>query len=275
MLGLWLSLVVSMCSFTTSVSAGTFRCDGCTPLAKRQVALAAGEGEHVVYDLLNNQATGFSVEPDDQTPGSLAAYYLSVDPLINNQVAAFSALFTATGGSMILSAGIRSDDLQMQGLGGATAFDVVENANLRAQLGDSIWMNPPATLPAVVRNVIETVKAWTLALSGVSTSPKIVVTFNDGSRVVFVIDFQNQKASYEVGSSRTANGQLIPESNSPTDAAGTWTFGAGTSGGSDDPSRFILHLQSLGIPVVTNGTSVGSIRCTFDGKTLSCTAYPE
>jgi len=265
---LW-SSAVGMCLLASTASAAIIRCDGCSELAYEQKALAAGAGEHVVYDLANDRVVGFSVERYDRELRRQFVFPTDVPPEIRAQVTAFSAFFKETGGSMIQTVEVRADELQLVGLGGASAFDVVGDANLRARMADQIWQRPPATVPAALRNVIETLLSATMTFIGITTSPRITIVFIDGSSVSFVIDFVKQKASYDRGSARTSSGQLIPESNAPSDAAGTWTFGSGSAGPSDDIGRFVNHLRSLGIPV-TGGGGTSKISCTFDGVTLSC-----
>ena len=273
-LAFWV-LLLSVFAAIEPASAQTIRCDGCSPAAKRDVAKAAGEGSYVVYDLINNQATGFDVTRDDQSLGSYQASVSDVNPLIKNQVAAFSAFFAATGGSMVVSSAIDANDINLPGLGGSTAFDIAEDANLRSQLADSLWSAPPHGVNSALLWVIETIKAAGFTLAGITTSARMAVVFWDGSSVAFTVDLNLQQVSYIRGSARTGGGQLIPETNDPFEVAGTYRFNI--PGSLDtDASRFLLHLAALGIPVVNSSSGpAGTVRCTFDGKTLTCRTYPN
>ncbi|PKM15556.1 MAG: hypothetical protein CVV12_08065 [Gammaproteobacteria bacterium HGW-Gammaproteobacteria-2] len=266
MRGLLWSTAIGACLLASTASAAIIRCDGCSESAYEQKAVAAGLGEHVVYDLANDRAVGFSVEFDRELRRQFV-FPIDVPPEIRAQVIAFSAFFKDTGGSMIQTVEVSADELQLLGLGGASAFDVVGDSNLRARMADRIWLSPPSSVPAALRNVIETLLAGTMTFLGITTNPRFTVVFIDGSKVSFVIDFVKQKASYDPGSGRTASGQVIPESTAASEA-GTWTFGQGSAGASDDIGQFIDHLRSLGIPVTGGGTK--RIKCTFDGVTLSC-----
>lgn len=263
---LW-AAAMAMCLLASTASAAIIRCDGCSESAYEQKAEAAGRGRHVVYDLANDRAVGFRVVYDRES-GSLFVEPDDVPAEIRAQVTAFSAFFKDTGGSMIQTVQVRADELQVLGLGGASAFDVVGDANLRARMADRLWQSPPSSVPAALRNLIETLVSATMTFIGVTTSPRIIVVFIDGSSVSFTIDFNLQQASYVSGGARTASGQLIPESNVASNA-GTWTFGPGSAGAADDINQFINHLRSLGVPV-TGGSGSRRISCTFDGVTLSC-----
>jgi hypothetical protein len=270
--------LISLFSVVAPAAATSIRCDTCSPSAKRQVAIAAGEGMHLVYDLVNSQAVGFVVEPDDQYPGALTAALVDVEPWVKDQVAAFSLLFAATGGSMIISASIDSEDINVEGIAGKTAFDVLEDMSLRTRISDSLWLSPPSRgVDSALLAVMESIKAIGLTLRGFPTSAVFVVTFPDGSSASFKTDLEGQRVSYVRGSGRTSNGQPIPETNDPFEVTGTYDLPPGDSPTQAD--RFILHLTSLGVPV-GNASSVGPgggarVVCTFDGKTLHCTVYPK
>jgi hypothetical protein len=252
-------------------SAGIIRCDGCAESAYQQAAVAAGPGEHVVYDLANDRVVGFSVEYDRESRRPRVSP-ADVDPEIRAQVTAFSVLFWEVGAALNQTVEVRADDLQLLGLGGASAFDVVEDASLRTRMADRLWQHPPSTLPVSLRNAIDAVRSAPFPIIGGSYRTRINAIFGDGSRVSFMLGFATQDAPYDPGSARTPGGQLIPDSYAPNEAAGIWTFGKGSVGESDDAGRFVEHLRALGIPVTGAGDDTKTIKCIREGGTLACTA---
>lgn len=271
MRGVLCSTAVGMSLLASTTSAGIIRCDGCSGLAYEQITAAAGPGEHVVYDLANDRVFGFSVEYDHESRRPLVSPS-DVPPEIRAQVTAFSALFWEVGASMNQTVEVRADDLQLPGIGGATAFDVVEDVNLRTRMADRLWQSPPATLPVSLRNAIDAVRSALFSIIGGSKRTRINAIFGDGSRVSFMLDFAAQEAPYDPGSAVTPSGQLIPDAYAPSGTTGIWTFGKDSVGESDDAGRFIEHLRSLGIPVIGGGDDTKTIKCTREGGTLGCTA---
>jgi len=267
---LW-STAVGMCLLASAASAGIIRCDGCAESAYEQIKAAAGPGEHVVYDLANDRVVGFSVEYDRELRRPLVSPS-DVPPEIRAQVTAFSALFWEVGSSMIQTVEIQADDLQLPGIGGATAGDVVEELSLRTRIADRLWQRPPSTLPVSLRNAIDAVRSASFSIVAGPSRTRINAVFGDGSRVSFLLGFAIQDAPYDPGSARTPSGQLIPDSYAPDEAAGIWTFGKGSVGESDDAGRFIEHLRSLGIPVTGGGDDTKTIKCSRESGTLACTA---
>lgn len=269
--GVLCSSAVGMSLLASTASAAIIRCDGCSELAYEQKALAAGAGEHVVYDLANDRAIGFSVEYDRELRRPRVSPS-DVPPEIRAQVTAFSALFWEVGAALNQTVEIQADDLQAHGLDGATAFDVVEDVSLRTRIADRLWQRPPSTLPVSLRNAIDAVRSALFSIIGGSKRTRINAIFGDGSRVSFMLDFAAQEAPYDPGSALTPSGQLIPDAYAPSGSTGIWTFGKDSVGESDDAGRFIEHLRSLGIPVTGGGDDTKTIKCSRESGTLACTA---
>ncbi|MCA0300600.1 MAG: hypothetical protein LCH68_16575 [Proteobacteria bacterium] len=110
-----------------------------------------------------------------------------------------------------------------------------------------------------------------LGLTG-EVKVQIAVTFADGTVAFFVLTGTEQKAKYQQGQSRTAEGQIIPEELGPT-TSGQWQAGAG--GNLDD---LTLHMNNLGAHVSFAG-NVGvviTLECTWkvttQGGFLDCVA---
>lgn len=267
---LW-SSAVGMCLLASTASAAIIRCDGCAESAYQQAAVAAGPGEHVVYDLANDRAVGFSVEYDRESRRPRVSP-ADVDPEIRAQVTAFSVLFWEVGAALNQTVEIQADDLQTHGLDGATAFDVVEDVSLRTRMADRLWQHPPSTLPVSLRNAIDAVRSASFSIVAGPNRTRINTVFGDGSRVSFLLGFATQDAPYDRGSARTPGGQLIPDSYAPNEAAGIWTFGKGSVGESDDAGRFIEHLRALGIPVTGAGDDTTRIKCSRESGAFGCTA---
>ena len=101
---------------------------------------------------------------------------------------------------------------------------------------------------------------------------QIAVTFADGTVAFFVLTGTEQKAKYQKGQSRTAEGQVIPEELGPA-TSGQWQAGAG-----GNLDGLTLHMSNLGahLSFAGNGGEVVTLECTWkatvQGGFLDCVA---
>jgi hypothetical protein len=252
--------------FAPPSHAALLRCDGCSYAAYEQKALARGRGIHFVYDLINSRVVSFDVEYDRET-GQTFISPDYVDPSTVALVNALSAFHKETGGSMIQTIEINGDDLQVNGLGGANAFDVLRDGNLRAGVGDKLMTSFPSQRGSdLIETYSEQLVRGLVAVFGLTEGVvlEVRIHFIDGSSVVFTIDWTANTAEYRQGSARTAQGDQIPESNG-AGASGSYGF-PGDNVGAD---RFSNYMRELGALVeAVNGAT--HFVCSFDGVTVHC-----
>jgi len=272
----------SLALLSTAVSAANIPCHSCSEGVYESRAIGAGTGRHYVFDYPQgnlrrylvecrsgiNQRSSSGTNEALRAPAAAAACRpgsrLIAEPLENepSMVQGFLDLkwfWDETGGTMRKGIEIDYPDLP-----GATpdvsAYDVIQDYNFRSRLSDGVadrayelWR---------MSFVLSAANAFRGFTDGIRMS--IVVKFADGTTSVFSLNYPDVNAKYEPESSRTPDGQAIPEANSPI-YAGTWDTDMGTPEALQD---FLDYLTSLGIPVIrTNGTT---LRCTWDGHTLRC-----
>jgi hypothetical protein len=259
--------------FFSEGRAAIFECRGCSASVMEYQARHQGPGTHVVYDLATGTTLGFEVhyEPDVWTGGGywdqMFAAPTSVDPEVQALIDSLSIYFGETNGLMASFITVALDDLDNlpSGVSGASAYDIVRNANIRAMLGDRLAQG---NIPGA-SNAFFTLVNMGMSIAGVTSGTVLEVTVvsADGTSTVFKIEVGVGSAEYQSGRARTEDGQLIPEANSPN-YAGTY---------SSPSADFVGHLGGLGIPV-SGGGGGGSIiwlECVWDGQNLHCTIVEE
>lgn len=211
--------LVALTNASDSAAVG-FRCDFCsTPQVEQQMQLA-GFGEHEVYSFAEGTVRAFQV---DIEPGLISIVELPPSTEALQAAAGFKEMFDQSGGSMKAAGTVNASDLGAPFHDPSTsAFTVIQNANLRAQLGDRLAdrNQPLAGLSANVNGVRSLVES----LINLSSSPtlNLTVVFPDGTTMRFEVDLISELATMVPGSGRTADGQLIPETAGQGDT-GTWT----------------------------------------------------
>lgn len=249
--------------------AAALACHGCNPAHFEGVATSAGFGNHFVYDLMSNRVQGFSVSWERELSQWYAMPFRPSADVIS-YVDALSDLYYETGGTMEKTIIVFADDLGVPGLGGASAWDVSRDANLRGLMANRIgqgWLPGPPDV-ATFNRIVDLLGRGTGTLFGFTDFEfHIRVTFIDGSFVEFKL-VPDEGVSYMPDLARDAENNIIPMDNS-RDYAGTYNF--------TNPVNlynFSRHLQELGIPVTNGGGGSTSIRCSWDGKTLLCRFVP-
>ncbi|MBD8524251.1 hypothetical protein [Pseudomarimonas arenosa] len=262
-------LAATLLAFSSPLLAGFQRCDGCAAGAMEQVALRAGVGRHIVADLYHGQAAAFDVSYEREI-ASWIAMPVPLSAQTNQAVAALTAFHRETGGAMGKTIELHAHELGLNGLGGAGAYDVLGDRNLRVRIEDRLGSGIPLrNVPGAVGALFETATLTFMASQGIASGPfvEVVVTFQNGTRMTFRVTVGEASADYLEGSARNANGEGLLEEASP-EYAGTYHFPAGNS--LDD---FMRRAAQFGIPVVDGGTTGGvpMVTCSFNGAQLHCT----
>jgi len=154
---------------------------------------------------------------------------------------------------------------------GMTAYEYVSDYNLRAMVETATGSTD--VISKVVGTDVFTAMADLLQhvtnYTGLRDQARIImkVVFKDGSSVVVIVNLEHQNGQSEVGSERTAAGQLIPTDIQQVN--GTWT-----DYGGENLARMVTHLQGLGATMSASGPSstgtVKAITCSGAGVAKVC-----
>jgi hypothetical protein len=249
----------------TDAQATTVRCDGCSDITFRQMAAQLGEGEHIIYDLAGARVQGFTVVEYEADRVSLPQRR-DVGPEVEDIVLKMSAFYSATGGTMTVGVEVNSDELGLVGLGGATAYDVLGDYNMRARIGDRLAQNGIPIYGAfgqIVNDFVQVMGSMATGFFGFTDDSTIYVTivFVDGSRLTYKVTPGVPTAELVDNTARDLNGNILLEANG-AEFAGTYYFP--NDAGLGD---FLDRARMLGIEIT--GPS-DTIRCSWDGRTLTC-----
>ncbi len=245
-------------------SAANIKCNGCTEAAYQVVAQQRGVGTHLVYDLIHNRAASFDVHWD----GERRAW--EVEPTATDQEAAelvdmLSEFYEVTGGSMQETYSVDASSLGLMGLGGASAYDLVDDPMLQTRLTDYFLDTlPTGTASQALRRLFGALYSGVLSHYGLADGSVVIIklVFTDGSTAKFQVDLgQPVTVTYVERSARNSENQPLLEANSEN-FRGRFYFG-----GENALHQFLQRAAQLGIPVVGGGSTVS---CTWDGHTLTC-----
>lgn len=250
-------------SLAGTAKAGATRCEGCSDAQFQAAAKALGPGRHVVSSFSTNRVSMYDVTQVAWDPPLWMAVPIAVSAEVKSVFDDAHHFYVETNATMKAAVVVKGTDLGVPGLTGTTtAYDVVTNANLRAQLGDRLasgtlpgWSNLDRAGEMIVQGLFAAVGAG-------DASIEITVQLEDGSTVVYKLTNNSGTGQYQAGRSRTKNNQLVPEANTP-EYQGTW------QGGTDQPSLG-NHMGVIGATVIGTGNR-GPMTCTWKGTTLTCT----
>lgn len=258
-------LLACVCVFAAvvsqSASAGVVlvRCEGCSSSQYRLTAESLGIGEHYLYSLSTREIHKFLVLYDAEFDVRQVEEGI-VESDVSGAFGGLLEIYDKSNGTMGIQVEIDSQGLDLIGLGTATTFDVMGDANLRARLGDRLAQGNVSELYPLIDLFIKVVLAM-------ANQGPVFIEFGvrmwDGSLVVYRWDAGTRSATYLYGRSRMADGQVIPEANSQ-EFAGRWV------GDENDLAGLLDHLGRLGVTIIKVSSSVGSMDCTWDGATLTC-----
>jgi hypothetical protein len=279
---------IALSTFALGVSAANIACHDCTETNYRSRALSAGVGDHYVFDYAKGNLRRYYVEcmtnnrpeePDGSRgsngadllapaaatscSGMLVAGLEANDPAIREGFLIFRDFYLATGGTMSKQEHVDYGSLPPVGFppsNGASAYEVLNNYNFRFQLGTSVAGH--AYYIGRLNYPLGMASAFVGFSDGVRY--EIVVHFPDGTTAKFLVEYPHTSGEYVQNSAATANGQGIPQENSPA-YQGEWFFNP-----APNPSlqAFLDHLPRLGVRIQRGGGRI--LRCTWDGRALDC-----
>lgn len=259
------SLLISEAALATAV-----QCEGCSATQMRTKAISLGEGVHVVSSLSTHTIRSYRVDPNPDGYPQWLVKEKAVPVDVQENFQGALELYSVAGPSMQAAIEIPADQLDgVSGLNGASAYDVMTNVNLKGQIADRL---ANGALPGLYNldRAGEQLVQWGFSKIGLSAdaSIEIVVEFSDGTSMVFKLVTNQASADYLEGRSRTAGGQVIPESNS-AGSQGTWTSATGDN--LDDMASYLDRIGSrmTFVPPAPN-SAIRKISCTWDGQTLTC-----
>lgn len=264
----WIMLALG-CVLAGNAEASSTRCEACSDSQFREKAKQLGVGEHVITSFSTNQVKIFRVwdgaNGEPGVPSVLVVQPVSVTPSIQGAFDDIHRFYLQTNTTMKAAVSVRGADLGVPGLtGSTTAYDVMRNANLRAQLGDRL---ATGTLPgwSNLDRIGEQITQGVAGFFGAGdASIEVAVELAGGTIVVYKLDATSGTGQYQKDRSRTQDGQLIPEANAP-EYQGTWRDGPGLPG-------LVNYFRGIGIEVDPNAN--GNLVCTWtvrpSGSTLYC-----
>lgn len=259
---LWLSASL----FSVDSNAAYLRCDGCSTSAMRSKAISAGFGTHYVADFRSGNVLGYM----HAHPRAGGGRDIAVPGDAQDVADLMAEIYQATSGSLEKTITVYSDTLGIDGLGGATAYDFVDDWPLRSRVQSHLWANfptlgsPNGAWSYILGNIDSLLATLSPAIGWIeSFRLNIKLVFTDGSSVQIRADFDSETAEYVPNSARDQHGQGLLEDNARP-YAGSYHF-PGENGAAD----FIERAIRMGIPV-TGGSSGVRVRCTWDGSTLHC-----
>ncbi len=248
-------------------SAAYIKCNSCTPSAYQSLAQQRGNGSHVVFDLVNRRVVGFDVHWDAETH-VWEVESTSVAPEIVAVGMKLADLHRETGGSMRGVAEVGVSQLGLTGLGGASAYDVLNDRNLELRVGDYLaqFGLPVGTWTSTFENLFAAVNALGFGITGITDAVElnVKVVFVDGTSLVYRLVPGRPSAKLLAGSGRYSNGEGLLEANTATYAASYHFASSGSL------PQFLQRAAQLGIPIVGGGSTV---KCSWDGRTLTCTRF--
>lgn len=233
-------------------SAVVVECNWCdsSQVFKEYARTYLGVGKHTIYNLQTGMHHSYQVkakpgvEPGlELPPDQLEAVEIATPSDLADGINSAAWFFGATGGTMRALASVNYTSLDVPGVTNSTsAYDVVWDSNLRAQIGDSIATHLHAwdATKVIADNGFQIFKS----MLGVKAQPtvEVEIVFADGSKVVYEYNFMegSSTAKYLNDRGRTPKNQLVPEHGN---SGGTWR---GLPQGGDNMDQFGTHIQRMG-----------------------------
>lgn len=275
--------LVSLASFPAVAQDVTaYPCFQCSNEQMSSVARSYGDGTQYVYDLYS-QVLGFNVQ------GSTATAF-TPDQFVQDQFWALRTLFIESNGTMSIEmtvdipesqAGIAAPVLPpafrqqrnvstMAGESSVNAYDVLRSSQARNLIDKRLKENPRVSFTATAASMGRAIKFEHLNSGNAKLS--VSVSFPDGSRVVFIFNYDTKNWEYANGTAVDSNNNSIPETPDGfvNGEAGYAEYGFQNGLGSD-ASDFIHRANMMGITVTgQRGSGRTGIACTKVNNTISC-----
>lgn len=283
-----LLVFTAMMAVTSPLQAAAVRCEGCSPAEFYQKAIQLGPGKHVITSLSTGEMKGYEVLVEMEPGANYGTYYVVEYALPSEYWESFDDardFYIATAGSMKSTLVVDANDLNdVQGLYGATVYDIMSDYNLRGRLGDRLYNEP---LPygevrdedgnivfesSALARGLEGLRQLIYAKLGVSDgSVEIVVVTELGGFVVYRISMDMGTGEYLEGRSRNPDGQVVPEDNA-REYTGTYL---GETSNLLLLSQFMQDHLGASMSSEGQGSIMVSLECSWrssaSGGTLACT----
>lgn len=272
--------LASMPTFAQDATA--YPCFLCTDAQMSTAAKSYGNGTRYIYSL-GERVVGFNVQGNSATA-------FAPDQFVQDQFWSLYSLYIETNGSMsfaitldipesqagiaspVVAPSIRAKQLMsaMSGDNSINAYDVLRASQARNILDQKLKENPRTAFTAVASSMGRAIRFEKLSSGDAKLS--IQVTFPDGSRVVFIFNYDTKVWEYVKGTAVDSNNNTIADS--PLDFvngdAGFAEYGFQNGLGSD-VSDFIHRANMMGIPVTGQRSSGKTgIACTKVGESIRC-----
>ncbi|MCD9033403.1 hypothetical protein LDO32_16940 [Luteimonas sp. Y-2-2-4F] len=278
-----LSLFVAFCLLPTVAQAQFYkaqRCDTCTTSEQfRGRAIAAGQGHHLVFNLLTNQIEYWHVPADAGGPpgtprASVAtsqAQARTVPAAATQELDRAHTLHVIGGGTLRPIINVPISELNVNpSVRAKSAYEFVSDYNMQAMI-ESAAGDAGVVSRVTGENLISALSdLMSLATSylGLKDQSALIfrVVFTDGSYVHVRISLDHPNGEYLLDSARTAGDQLIPRHLDQVN--GEWT-----NYGGDNLGPMAEHMQTMGATMSFVGPSSGtiiSIVCSGTGLDKVC-----
>ncbi|MHC1666102.1 hypothetical protein ACODUI_13245 [Stenotrophomonas geniculata] len=275
--------LVGFISFAPAVEAKAVRCDTCTrDLDFRNEAVRLGAGTHLVYNVSANLIQQYYIGYDNTGGGGGGGGVVprAAGPVVQRQTPPSGAVeevkrahqvMVEGGGTLRPTYIVPVDVLGLNPSASAkTAYDYVGDHNLRAMVESAAGSTGVITkiVGASVLTAMSDLLQHVTNYTGLRDQARLLmrIVFKDGSYVTVVVNLEYQNGQSEVGSERTAAGQLIP--SDIQQVQGEWTDYNGENLG-----QMVTHLHGLGATMTSSGPSSGSVQaitCSGAGAAKTC-----
>lgn len=253
-------------SAVTPVGAGNalHRCEGCSQAQMENRAKQLGVGTHHIFSVSGSRVRAFEVlfEPERVTGPTADPWLVWSIPVPQQTQEAFAGFLMVQGPATQIVE-VELVDLDVPNSSNASAYTIMTDFSLRGRIGDRIGQgNWPGLSP-----YLSAFLSAGLSIFGMEepTQVHFKVVTKDGSYVVYKWQSGIVGAKYQPGMSRNADGEPIPESNSPE-------YQGSYSGA--DLERLSEHMERIGASVDRSGGGPGRtaewMDCTWDGHRLHC-----
>lgn len=263
-----LSLILLLGLVSGVAQAGAARCEGCSESQFKAKAKMLGLGQHVISSFSTNQIKIYNVRMESSggepgVPDIRLAIPVAVPADIKALFDEVHHFYVQNGSSLRAVVLVDGEDLGVSGMQGATAYDVMTDVNLRGRLGDRL-IQPFKGIDQLDYAGEKLLQGLYGFIGAADASIEVTVEMSDGSIVVYQLANGTYTGKYLEGRSRTENGQVIPEGNSP-ESQGTWT-------GDGDIRDLKEYLEGLGarFTQIGTGTIMQTMTCSWAPPTLTC-----
>ena len=255
-------------------------CDGCTFSSYITTAKNAGLGYVYVMDTTNARVKLYNVTQD--STGYRLASPLTVPAGVQSSF--LEVLNEKVSGKANVVVTIRPTDTfpnwafinnPFGAFTNSNAYSIAGSNSSQTSLGVNVanaftGTTGNATLDSLGQTLISTLMGLDTPIVGPITFT-IVMVWNDGSRTTYTISSDTvTEAAYEAGESRDPNGVRIPDQSVNTSDGGPAYAGGYGFPNNNSLNNWLTAANLAGIPITGPNTGSRSLRCSWDGQTLTC-----